>query len=241
MAKKKAVVDIGHLQESSGAVGNGFREVDLNNSIAKYAVAALERSNIEVLVTQGTLAARCNAEKSFKANCFVSIHNNAGGGDGTEVLYCSNNGKKLAQCLLDTVLEANLNNSRGLKYRNDLYVLKNTASPAALIECAFMDTVDIQAVDEEHERKAFGEMIAKGICKYLGIPFVVASAPASGSFLVRVTADVLNVRKGPGTNYSIATTVKKNEVYTIVDTNGTWGKLKSGAGWISLNYANKIY
>ena len=29
-------------------------------------------------------------------------------------------------------------------------------------------------------------------------------------------------------------------VFTIVETVGNWGKLKSGAGWISLNYAKRI-
>lgn len=59
-------------------------------------------------------------------------------------------------------------------------------------------------------------------------------------YLVKITAKTLNVRKGPGTKYAIATTVKKNEVYTIVDKNGNWGKLKSGAGWISLSYTKKV-
>lgn len=56
----------------------------------------------------------------------------------------------------------------------------------------------------------------------------------------KVTASALNVRKGPGTSYGIATTVKKNEVYTIVEINGNWGKLKSGAGWVSLSYMQKV-
>ena len=50
----------------------------------------------------------------------------------------------------------------------------------------------------------------------------------------------LNVRKGPGTAYPIVTIVKTNEVYTIIAENGKWGKLKSGAGWISLNYTKKL-
>lgn len=36
-------------------------------------------------------------------------------------------------------------------------------------------------------------------------------------YIVIITASVLNVRKGAETNYSIATIVKKNEVYTIVE------------------------
>lgn len=51
--------------------------------------------------------------------------------------------------------------------------------------------------------------------------------------LYKVTCDELNVRKGPGTNYGINTVVKCGDVYTIVDMKGTWGKLKSGAGWIN--------
>ena len=54
--------------------------------------------------------------------------------------------------------------------------------------------------------------------------------------VVRVTAAVLNVRKGPGTGYGIATTVRKGEAYTITETKNGWGKLKSGAGWICLAY-----
>lgn len=60
------------------------------------------------------------------------------------------------------------------------------------------------------------------------------------SYTVKITTDVLNVRTGPGTIYSIATTVKKNEVYTIVDEINGWGRLKSGAGYISLAYTTKL-
>lgn len=61
----------------------------------------------------------------------------------------------------------------------------------------------------------------------------------STSYTVKITADVLNVRTGPGTGYVVATTVKQNEVYTIVEEKNGWGKLKSGAGWISLDYVKK--
>jgi N-acetylmuramoyl-L-alanine amidase len=48
------------------------------------------------------------------------------------------------------------------------------------------------------------------------------------------------VRKGAGIGYKVTTTVKKNEVYTIVQEQNGWGKLKSGAGWISLAYTKRI-
>lgn len=58
-------------------------------------------------------------------------------------------------------------------------------------------------------------------------------------YTVKVTASALNVRKGPGTKYAVTTTVKKGEVYTITDEKNGWGRLKSGAGWISLKYTEK--
>ena len=60
------------------------------------------------------------------------------------------------------------------------------------------------------------------------------------TFKARITADILNVRKGPGTNNSVSTQVRKGQVFTIVDTDGNWGKLKSGAGWISLDYIDRV-
>lgn len=70
-----------------------------------------------------------------------------------------------------------------------------------------------------------------------------SSSSSFKSYTVKITADVLNVRAGAGTSYKVNTTVKKGQVYTIVGEkkNGstTWGKLKSGAGWISLAYAKR--
>ncbi len=58
-------------------------------------------------------------------------------------------------------------------------------------------------------------------------------------YLVKIAADVLNVRAGAGLTYKVNTTVKRGEVYTIVDECEGWGKLKSGAGWISLKYTER--
>lgn len=60
------------------------------------------------------------------------------------------------------------------------------------------------------------------------------------TYLVRVTTDVLNIRSGPGTSYGIAGQIKDRGVYTIISEENGFGKLKSGAGWISLSYTNKL-
>ena len=73
----------------------------------------------------------------------------------------------------------------------------------------------------------------------------VASA-ADVPFLVKVSINDLNIRKGPGTDYAKTGKFTGKGVFTIVEvksgkgsTTG-WGRLKSGAGWISLDYAAKI-
>lgn len=71
------------------------------------------------------------------------------------------------------------------------------------------------------------------------------AAATATSYLVKVTTDVLNIRKGPGTNYGTNGDIRDKGVYTIVaESDGPgaskWGKLKSGAGWISLDYTKKV-
>ena len=71
------------------------------------------------------------------------------------------------------------------------------------------------------------------------------STGTATSYRVRTTADVLNIRKGPGTNCGVAGQIKGKGIYTIVaEAAGPgatkWGKLKSGAGWISLDYVTKL-
>ena len=64
---------------------------------------------------------------------------------------------------------------------------------------------------------------------------------AFAPYKVRVIALSLNVRKGPGTKYKIASTaIKRNQIHTIVRKQGNWGLLKSHKGWISLKYCEKV-
>lgn len=58
-------------------------------------------------------------------------------------------------------------------------------------------------------------------------------------YVVRIIANALNVRSGPGSSFPITTVVHKGDTYTIVEEKNGWGKLKSGAGWISLQYVER--
>lgn len=76
-------------------------------------------------------------------------------------------------------------------------------------------------------------------------PAPVTSKPVDNSFLVKITANILKIRKGPGTNYDVVGKIEDKGIYTIVETkSGTgsksgWGKLKSGKGWIALDWTKK--
>lgn len=72
------------------------------------------------------------------------------------------------------------------------------------------------------------------------------AAPVSGvPYKVRITATDLRIRKGPGTDSAIVQKAIAPGAYTIVsEATGQgatlWGKLKSGLGWVSLDFCKKI-
>ena len=90
-----------------------------------------------------------------------------------------------------------------------------------------------------------GDIAAKVNAK-LGVTPPAETKPVSTvPYKVRITATDLRIRKGPGTNTDIVQKAIKPGVYTIVaESDGAgatkWGKLKSGVGWISLDYAKKV-
>ena len=86
-----------------------------------------------------------------------------------------------------------------------------------------------------------------GKCVYTGKQTSSTQTGNTASeYLVQVSISDLNIRTGPGTNYSKTGRYTGKGVFTIVaESSGQgsvkgWGKLKSGAGWISLDYAEKL-
>lgn len=304
---KKVFISAGHGGSDSGSVGNGFKEKDLNLSIAMACGNYLKSKGVEVQMSRvkdedDDLNQEARESNAFGPDLTVSIHNNAGGGDGVEAWYSivGGLGKTCAENILAEVVKIG-QNSRGAKTRKgsngrDYYgFIRQTKAPAVIVECAFVDNAtDIQIIDTEPERVAMGEAIAKGILKTLGIADSAPGttpAPATKSieevakeviagnygngedrkiaiinagydynavqtkvneivngsktqsftdYKVKVTTSALNIRSGAGMNYGITGVIRDKGVYTIVDEKAGWGKLKSGAGWISLGYCKKI-
>ena len=73
-----------------------------------------------------------------------------------------------------------------------------------------------------------------------GSSSTTSSTATSASYLVKVTVNALNIRKGPGTNYGTNGTITNKGTYTITETQNGFGKLKSGAGWICLDYTKRV-
>lgn len=112
--------------------------------------------------------------------------------------------------------------------------------------------------DPEHWMKRFGESmddfrkkvvaVLNGTCEQAEPEQPSVPDKKDGAncpYLVKVTANALNIRKGSGTNTRRTGVITDKGVYTIVEeADGIgatrWGRLKSGAGWISLDYVKRV-
>lgn len=167
----KIVVDRGHGGSDPGAVGY-VKERTVAVKVGDYMVDYLQQNyTVSIMETIGTdnLNTRCSKANKWGADLFVSIHFNAGGGDGYEALVYSKDNLKLGQTF-EKQVKAVGQNSRGVKYRPDLAVLRLTDCKAILNEIAFVDNkADIQDWDENSELKVMGEALAKAAADWLGL------------------------------------------------------------------------
>lgn len=254
----KVFIGVGHGGVDPGAVSY-LKEADVNLTMALACRDVLEAHGVTVKMSRikdenddiSEEVRECNA---FSPDLAVDVHNNAGGGDGFEVLHTINGGvgKTLAMNIEAEVLKIG-QNSRGLKTRkntrgSDYYAfIRSIKCPSVILEGVFVDNAtDVKIADTAAEQREFGKAYAKGILKTLGIKYNdTKKATAEESFKVRVSISNLNIRKGPGTNYDRNGQALPG-VYTIVATKkgqgstAGWGKLKSGAGWISLDYVTRL-
>lgn len=76
---------------------------------------------------------------------------------------------------------------------------------------------------------------------------VYSSAAKSGvPYMVKVSINDLNIRTGPGTDYSKTGKYTGKGIFTIVEeksgkgSDAGWGRLKSGSGWIALSHCTKV-
>jgi N-acetylmuramoyl-L-alanine amidase len=187
-----AAIDPGHNNSGvdTGASGNGLVEQDLTLNIAKKLKSLLLAKGIDVVMTRegdtvladyssatGSLQARCDIANEAKADIFVSIHINSGGGTGPEIYYYQPGDK--AEILAKKIYPYLVNAGewtpvRGIKSAHD-YVLANTDMPAVLTQSGFIDNkADADKLKDEIILMKIAAAHAKGIydyCDYFGLPY----------------------------------------------------------------------
>lgn len=147
-------IDPGHGGSDPGAVANGLEEADVNLATA---LALRDWMELDTRDTKGggswdvimtregdtypSLSDRVDIANAAGVDYFLSIHANAGGGDGTETYaYASGTTSDgMAHLVQEEVVDMLGTRDRGVKYAS-FYVITYTSMPATLTELAFLDT-----------------------------------------------------------------------------------------------------
>ncbi len=212
VSRKKVCIDPGHGGTDSGAVGqNGTKEKDVVLQIGLLVKAALERNNIDVVMTRTAdiasgklvIADRCKIANNANVDYLVSIHANADGdrddktGFGTETWAYSttSTGYPLAKAVQRELIAANGLTDRGVKVKA-WDILKGTKAPAILVETAFINnTAEERLLTDAAFQRLTAEAIAKGIVQQLGQTWVPAAASEAKCNLKIVDKDARTVKK----------------------------------------------
>lgn len=174
-------IDPGHGGPDPGAVGY-IKEAVANLTTALACRKYLLANNVGVVMSRTisistSITATCNKFNKKKVDLAVSIHKNAGGGDGFEAYHSigGGKGKTLAKNIENEVKKLG-QNSRGLKTRtdtdgSDYYgFIRLTKMPAVILEGCFVDNKkDSKDFDEKKEQQELGYAYARGILKTLGV------------------------------------------------------------------------
>lgn len=135
-----------------GAVGNGKREADITKETVKILIPLLEKQgHIVKDVTPYNQKftekiehhkLRCKKVDEFKADIYLDIHINAGGGNGVESWVYSKTSKAYPYAeKICSNISKNLNlKNRGVKINPSYWSLSLCKSPAIIIEGAFIDS-----------------------------------------------------------------------------------------------------
>jgi len=183
--KKKIFIDPGHGGSDPGAQANGLVEKQLNLTVALKVKELLLARGFDVKLSRESdvylsLTERCNLANNWGADYFISIHHNAGGGDGWEIIHTihthQSEGDELAEAIGKEFTKTGQNKRRIFSQESQNYpgqdyftVIQKTKMPAIITEYAFLDSDDYKAVDSIEKLYREAQAIADGLCDYLGI------------------------------------------------------------------------
>jgi N-acetylmuramoyl-L-alanine amidase len=144
----KIFIDPGHGGTDSGAVGNGLQEKNLTLQIAKrMQQLLLTYENVQVRLSRETdkslsLRQRTDMANNWNADFLISVHINAGGGNGFETFIFPGVGgvTKRNQDILHAEVMKELDGVRDRgKKRADFHMLRESKMDAILTENLFID------------------------------------------------------------------------------------------------------
>ena len=150
---KRLVIDLGHGGYDFGAIGlNKMYESNIVLAIGNELNRLLKDYDIEVKFTRISdtyisLTERARIANDFKADYFISIHVNSTTDNsvrGTEIWQYSNKHEKLnrfSNSLCKDISNIFNVTNRGIKLSKNLFVLRHTKMPAALIEVDFISNI----------------------------------------------------------------------------------------------------
>ena len=198
-------------------------------SLIKLLVDICKRNGIKKLVWSTNKSERMN----HRNGCNMTVHrdyaNKSCPGD-----YLYNLHGQIAK-----EVNAQLGSGTSSTTKKTLYRVRKTWKDVKSQKGAFNDLSNAKKCADENKGYSVFDENGKAI-------YTSKAANSTSSFKVQIAISDLNIRKGPGTNYATTGKFTGKGVFTIVETKqGTgsdkgWGKLKSGAGWIALDYATKI-
>lgn len=261
----KICLDAGHGGKDPGAVGFNRKEKDDVLKLTKKVGSILTSRGHSIVYTRTTDVYESPSAKAKEGNAsgasfFASFHRNSASASakGFETLVYANSGKaKTCADAASKKMAAVGFTKRPTKIRTDLAVLRGTTMSAVLFEVGFItNKSDNSLFDSKFNQIAEGladaieAAVGKGSGSTSGSSSASGGSSSRGSFTIKVSGvakdDVLNIRAGAGASYKKTGELKYNDPnkYTIVQTkkNGsdTWGKLKSGIGWINLRYTKRV-
>ena len=176
------VIDAGHGGVDSGtlAVNPKYDEKSINFSIAKMVKELLEQDkNVKVYLTREddqflTPEQRINIINEKNPAIAVSIHCNSADNldaTGVEVLYNtkSEESKELSNKCLEEIIKSTKQVNRGLLEGDNIYIVRNSNVPIALIEVGFLSNKEeLNYLLKEENQKRIAKGIVNGIRKTEG-------------------------------------------------------------------------
>lgn len=208
----------------------------------------LKNSGFEVMLSDknSDMYTRVTESDNYRADLHIPIHTNACNGritGGCRIFQYSEN-NSLADKICKEINKISLYANGSVQIDKNLYENSAPRAKSIYIECEFHDTVEgakwiINNTDD------IATAICKAICDFYEVDYT-PSVQEFHNYKVTITSENgVNIRKGAGTNYKIVGAIPEGGVYTIVaESSGLgatkWGKLKSGVGWIALDWCKKV-